>query len=123
MAGSRARRDGGGGRQPDHSAGKETEEQRRTAKTISSFPGPWTLPGCLEATAGPEPTDKPVSSAGCTTGGLERGARRSDGGNETSHCCLTEAGWHKVVAGLLGSWCHPWGTWPAHQCVPGVCCM
>lgn len=75
-----------------HFAGKETEEPRRT-KTISSFPGPWTLPGCLEATTGPEPTAKPVSSAGCTTGGgwggSEGGARRSAVGNETSNCCLT----------------------------------
>lgn len=35
---------GVGGCQPDHFIVKETEEQR-TAKTISSFPGPWTLPG------------------------------------------------------------------------------
>lgn len=37
--------------------------------SISSYPGPWILPGCLEATPGPEPTTKPVSSAGRRAGG------------------------------------------------------
>lgn len=39
------------------------------------FPGPWTFPGCLEATVGPEPTANPVSSAGCSAGGWREDPR------------------------------------------------
>lgn len=68
-AGSRAGR-GVGGCQPDHFTGKETEEQR-TAKIISSFPGPWTLPGVWKLPLAQ--SLQPVSSAGYTTGGQREG--------------------------------------------------